>query len=360
MGFAGRDAGGPGTGPGAGPESAGDGRVNGCIAVSSRIRLARNLASYTFPPILDNAGAESVAAEVRAAAEKIMGAMGSETEYRGVDSMGTLSGQAMVEGRIISANLLEGSIERGVILSMGGKVSIMVNEEDHLRLQCILPGMDLGRAWELADAIDSGLEGLLGYAVDKEFGYLTSCPTNLGTGLRASIMLHLPVLVMTGLIQKVLEACGKMGVMVRGTYGENSNANGNMFQFSNQVSLGHTEGEIISGVTSVTQQVMNQEAAMRGELHKKDPVKVEDRVHRSLGLLKHARILSSDEAFRLLSDVILGSDMGILRNVCVGGLFELMTKIQPASLQQNLGKPLDPGERDVRRAELFRGEFAGV
>src|SRR5690606_8871482 len=184
--------------------------------------------------------------------------------------------------------------------------------------------------------------------------YLTCCPTNAGTGIRASVMLHLPALSMTGYIKNILETCSKIGVVVRGAYGENSEASGNMFQVSNQVTLGQTEEEIIAGISNITSQISNQERMLRKELYKQNPQRFEDRVFRSLGLLQNARIMSSEESQKLLSDVRLGVIMGLIRHVDLKKINDLMLMIQPAYLQKLAGAELRPDERDVRRAELLR------
>jgi protein arginine kinase len=217
--------------------------------------------------------------------------------------------------------------------------------------------MQLDSAWELCSRMDNSLEKEIGYAFDGSYGYLTCCPTNVGTGLRASVMVHLPALVMTGYIRSILEACGKLGVAVRGLYGENSEVLGSMFQISNQVTLGATEEEIIFGIKNVAAQIIEQERTLRSELYKQNSFRFEDRVFRSYGLFSNARILSSEESLKLLSDVRLGIDMGIIRNISIETLNEIMLLIQPANLQKLVGKPLNPDERDIKRAELVRSKL---
>jgi len=230
----------------------------------------------------------------------------------------------------------------------------MINEEDHLRIQCLFPGLQLDKAWELCDKIDSLLEENIDYAFSEKYGYLTCCPTNLGTGIRASAMLHLPALTMTGYIRGMLDACGKLGIAVRGIYGENSEALGNLFQISNQITLGLSEEEIINNVTNIGNQIINQERTLRAELYRQNPYRFEDKVYRSLGILSNARIISSEESFKLISDVRLGVDMGIIKNIDVAKLNEILLYIQPANLQKIFDRTLSPDERDIKRADLIR------
>jgi protein arginine kinase len=214
--------------------------------------------------------------------------------------------------------------------------------------------MQIEEAWKLCSGIESALDKKLGFAFDKSYGYLTCCPTNIGTGIRASVMLHLPALSMTGYIKGILETCGKVGVAVRGLYGENSEAEGNMFQISNQVTLGQTEEEIIAGISNITAQIAEQEKMLRMELYRQNPVRFEDKIFRSLGLLRNARLISSEESLKLISDVRLGLIMGLLQGMELEDLNELTLMIQPAYLQKIYGEQLKPDERDQKRAELIR------
>ena len=230
----------------------------------------------------------------------------------------------------------------------------MINEEDHIRIQCLSSGMQLENSWKLGNKIDSILEEKIDFAFSEKYGYLTCCPTNIGTGIRASAMLHLPALIMTGYIKRILEACSKLGIAVRGIYGENSEASGNMFQISNQTTLGQSEEEIINNIKNITSQIIEQERMLRTELYKQNPLRFEDKVCRSLGVFSNARIMSSEESLKLLSDVRLGVDMGIIKNISIEDLNGIMLLIQPGNLQKQAGKPLDPNERDFKRAEFVR------
>ena len=233
----------------------------------------------------------------------------------------------------------------------------MINVDVHLRIQFLYSGMQMDTAWDLCNKIDSLLEETIDFAFSEKNGYLTCCPTNLGTGKRASTKLHLPALTMTGYIRGILEVCGKLGIAVRGLYGENREASGNMFQVSNQVTLGQTEEEIIANITNITKQIIDQERMLRIELHKHNPFRFEDKIYRSLGLMANARIISSEEGFKLLSDVRLGVDMGIITGVDINTLNWIMLIIQSASLQSEVGRNLSPDERDIKRAEYIRDKL---
>lgn len=324
------------------------------VAISSRIRLARNLEAYPFTPRLTRAQGSEVLEKVRAAVFSGSDAEIKDLLYIEIQTLKPVDKQVLVEKHLISPDFAEGESSRAAIISRDERISIMVNEEDHLRLQCIFPGMQIEEAWKLCSRIDTQLEERLDFAFDKSCGYLTCCPTNTGTGIRASVMLHLPALSMTGYIKGILETCSKLGVAVRGIYGENSEASGNMFQISNQVTLGQTEEEIIAGIGNITLQVAEQERILRVELYKQNPIRFEDRIFRSLGLLLNARIISTEESLKLLSDVRLGVIMGLMTGVELEDLNEMMLMIQPAYLQKLSGGQLSPDERDQKRAELIR------
>lgn len=323
------------------------------VVISSRVRLARNLKDYPFPFRMEKEQGAEVLGKVR---DSILGSDPSAKKYKFLDvkKINPIDKQSLVEKHLISPDLAESQRESGIILSNDEKISIMINEEDHLRIQCIFPGMQIENAWKLCSNIDNLLEEKMDFAFDDRYGYLTCCPTNLGTGIRASVMLHLPALVMTGYIKGVLEACGKLGVAVRGLYGENSEASGNMFQVSNQVTLGHTEEEVIAHIKNVAYQIIEQERMLRTELYKQGAVRFEDKVFRSFGLLSNVRIISTEESLKLLSDVRLGVDMGIIKQVSLDVLNEIMLLVQPANLQKLAGKILSPDERDIKRAEIIR------
>ncbi|PNT90432.1 protein arginine kinase [Clostridium thermosuccinogenes] len=327
------------------------------VAVSSRVRLARNLKNFPFPPRMSREQEEMLIRDIRNAALDKDNDFASNLAFIDITGLSPIDRQALMEKHIISRDMAESQNRCGVLVGNDEKISIMINEEDHLRIQCMFPGMQMDKAWKLCNDMDTYLEGKVEYAYNDDYGYLTCCPTNIGTGMRASVMLHLPALTMTGYIKNVLEACGKISVAVRGLYGENSEASGNMFQISNQISLGQTEEEIINNITGIASQLIEQERLLRKELYNQNPYRFEDRIYRSLGVFSNARIMTSEEAHKLLSDVRLGVNMGIIKDIKIEMLNELMILIQPGNLQKYAARPLNPGERDIIRAEIIRKMF---
>ncbi|BCJ87369.1 protein arginine kinase [Effusibacillus dendaii] len=324
------------------------------IVISTRIRIARNLARYPFPVLLTEGDADAIIELVRKAIgsaelEKI----GKFQLFRSRE-LSEVERQVFVEKHLISPNLAEDERRSAFALLQDESVSIMVNEEDHLRIQCIFPGLQIHNNWKLASEIDDILESKLDYAFDEKYGYLTSCPTNVGTGLRASVMMHLPGLVLTNQINRILSAISQVGLVVRGLYGEGSDATGNIFQVSNQITLGQSEEEILDNLQGVVKQILQHERAARSLLLRENREQLEDRIWRSFGILSYARKIESKESMQRLSDVKLGIDLGILKNASGGILRELMVMIRPAFLQKLTGKELAPGERDWKRAEIIR------
>lgn len=262
--------------------------------------------------------------------------------------------RVLVEKHLISPHLAENAVHGAVLLSGNEEISIMINEEDHIRIQCLFPGFQLTEALKAANEIDDWLEEYVNYAFDEKFGYLTSCPTNAGTGLRASVMMHLPGLVLTQQMNRIVPAINQLGLVVRGIYGEGSEALGNIFQISNQITLGKSEDDIVDDLKSVVGQIISQERSAREALAKTSNIQLEDRVFRSYGTLANSRIIETKEAARCLSDLRLGIDMGYIKNISKSILNELMILTQPGFLQQYAGGPLRPNERDIRRAALIR------
>jgi protein arginine kinase len=338
---------------GTGPESD--------IVISSRVRVARNLAHLPFPHLLTREKAEDVIHAVQTAIEnRVFREKMGRMELTRMNELTPVERQILVEKHLISPDLLENFERKAVVLRDDEVLSVMVNEEDHLRLQCLLPGLQLNRAWELISRLDDALEATLDYAFDEKLGYLTACPTNVGTGLRASVMLHLPGLVMVNQIKGVLDTITKLGLTVRGLYGEGTEAKGNLFQVSNQVTLGQAEEDIIANLISVTRQLLEQERAARQALYRKRREQLEDRVGRAYGLLKHARVMTSEEAMSLFSDLRLGINMGIIKNIPAPLTIELMVLTRPAFLVKVTGKDLSPVERDIYRAQLIRKKLSAA
>lgn len=324
------------------------------IVISTRIRVARNLAKYPFPVLATDSQAEAVIEEVQKAMSQPAFRSLGNFELLRCRNLSALERNVLVEKHLISPSLAEEVRHGAVILRDDEAVSIMINEEDHLRLQCIVPGLDISHAWQLANQLDDALEQTLDYAFDEKFGYLTACPTNVGTGIRASVMMHLPGLVITNQIHRILQAISQVGLVVRGIYGEGSEAIGNLFQISNQLTLGQSESEILGNLQVVAKQIIDHERQARKQLMRDNREQLEDRVCRSFGILSYARRMDSKEGMQRLSDVRLGIDLGIIKGVSSRILKELMVMTRPSFLQKYAGQDLAPGERDWRRASLIR------
>lgn len=324
------------------------------IVLSSRIRFARNLDEYNFPTLFTNGEAEAVIGTIMERVNNSSLSNGSRLELINMDEIPSLQKRVLVEKHLISPHLAENSLHGACLLSDNEEISIMLNEEDHLRIQCIFPGFQLTEALKAANEIDDYLEEHVNYAFDEKFGYLTSCPTNAGTGLRASVMMHLPGLVLTQQMSRIVPAINQLGLVVRGIYGEGSEALGNIFQISNQITLGKSEEDIVEDLKSVVSQIISQERSAREALAKTSNIQLEDRVFRSFGILANSRIIETKEAAQCLSDLRLGIDMGYIKNISKSILNELMILTQPGFLQQYAGGPLRPDERDIRRAALIR------
>ncbi|MBD1382793.1 protein arginine kinase [Metabacillus arenae] len=327
---------------------------NADIVLSSRIRLARNIEKYRFPTLSSNEEAKEI---LKLFEEKFTEESFDELgkfEFIKVDEMQPIEKRVLVEKHLISPHLAEDSPFAGCLLSANEEVSIMLNEEDHIRIQCLFPGLQLKESLKVANELDDWIEKEVDYAFDEKRGYLTSCPTNVGTGLRASVMMHLPALVLTRQMNKIIPAVNQLGLVVRGIYGEGSEALGNIFQISNQITLGKSEDDIVDDLLSVVQQLIGQERSAREALYKTSQIQLEDRVYRSYGVLANSRIIESKEASRCLSDVRLGIDLGILKDISRNILNELIILTQPGFLQQYSGGALRPNERDIRRATLIR------
>lgn len=324
------------------------------IVLSCRIRLARNIGTIPFPNRATEEQLKQVADLTRNAVGDLNKSMAKDFIFLDLEKISPLERFVLVEKHLISPALAQDAVHRGLLISEDGSVSIMVNEEDHLRTQVIFPGLQLEEAWEMATTVDDILEGKMDFAFSERQGYLTSCPTNVGSGLRASVMLHLPALVMTNQIGKVLSAISQLGLAVRGLYGEGSETIGNIFQISNQMTLGFSEREIIENLQSVASQIVEQERLAREHLLRRNKEQLADRVYRAYGILSYARIVSSQEATKLLSDVRLGVDLAIIQEVDSKIFNELLVKTRPNFLQKLAHRDLDALGRDVMRAEIIR------
>jgi protein arginine kinase len=332
---------------GTGPESD--------IVVSSRIRLARNLASF---PFTSRASAHQKAEIDQLLRDKIARLdLQPSLEYLQLPGLPPLDRQLLVERQLISRELANTEGPRGVAVAPSETISIMVNEEDHLRLQVIRSGFALDECWQDVDRLDDLLEQRVHYAFSEEFGYLTACPTNVGTGMRASVMLHLPALVLAKQIEKVFRALQKIHLAVRGLYGEGSRASGDFYQISNQVTLGKSETTILTEIREVIPQIIQYERQARNALTRENRQLLHDKVRRALGTLRSAMMITSEETMDLLSSVRLGINVGLLEDITVPTVNELFIHTQSAHLQKLMGAALDTEERNTARARYLRSRL---
>jgi len=328
---------------------------NSDIVISSRIRLARNIAKVPFPHWADKKQSGQTLKVIEDAASAV-DYLKNATVFRLAD-MDSVDKQFLVERHLMSLEHAQKSDSKAVIIDDDEIISLMINEEDHLRCQVMQSGFNLFEAWNIISRIDDALAKILNFAFSGELGYLTACPTNVGTGMRGSVMLHLPALVMTRQIDRVLAAIAKLSFTTRGLYGEGTQASGNFFQISNQVSLGHNEDEIISNINGLIKQIIAQENQARDSMVSRNKDILEDRVQRSFGILKSAHIISSQETTELLSIMRLGCDLGMIKDIDRRSINELFIITQPAHLQKLEGKKLSSQERDVKRAEIIRSKL---
>ena len=322
------------------------------VVLSTRVRLARNLADM---PFTHRAEPRDHVRTIEAVRWALTDAGYLENgKFLENEQLAEPQGQYLIERHLASPDFVASKAKRGLYVGSDEATSLMVNEEDHLRFQVLASGLDFPEAFTAAAALDEKLESQLQYAFSSEFGFLTACPTNLGTGMRASVLVHLPALVITREIEKVLRGAIHIGLAVRGLYGEGTETKGNFFQISNQKTVGQTEWEIIETISDISRQVILYERKAREYLMKKLRVEVEDKVFRSLGLLRGARVLSSDEAINLIASLRLGVALGIVNEINLEQVTRLLILVRPANLQVMLGENLSAAERDERRATFVR------
>lgn len=322
---------------------------DGDVVVSTRVRLARNLAHTPFPATLSADGRREVADNIRRAAQALPD---QHLTYLDMANTPAIEAQSMVERHLVSPEFAQCLPGSALLLSDDESISLMVNEEDHLRLQVMRPGLALEEAYRLADELDTLLDASLHFAFDDRLGYLTQCPTNLGTGMRASLMLHLPALQERGALPALANTVSKLGLTIRGLYGEGSQSEGALYQLSNQVSLGITEQEAIQNLAGIARQIIQQERTAR-EQWRDDP-RYEDRIWRSLGVLRTARLLSHREFMELISPVRAGVALGLIPGLSLDTISALIADAQPATIMAAARQELDPSQRDQQRAALAR------
>lgn len=330
---------------------------DGDVVISSRIRLARNLEDYTFSPLLKEEDAVRLVDEVKNITSSLADQDSRKYYSCNIKSLSDIDKAAMVERHIVSPLLVDKEQTTGLILSEDETVSIMINEEDHVRIQAIVGGKNLEKAYEIANHIDDLAYKQLNFAYDEKYGYMTSCPTNVGTGMRASCMMFLPALSAARMIQKLIEEVGRYGVTIRGIYGEGTKSLGSIYQISNQKTLGNSEREIILSLNRIVEQVMKQEKKGREYMLSLNSDEIEDQVYRAYGILKYARQITPDDAMTLLSQLKFGADCGLIKFDREFNIHKMMMGVQPGSLQWILGKNVGSTTRDKSRAEYISKEL---
>lgn len=325
------------------------------VVISTRIRLARNLKDYPFPCKLNSQGREKVIEKVKDAVKKSNSPVASDFSFIKMSELSSSQSVSLVEKRLVSPEFISETDGRALLISKDESFSIMINEEDHIRLQVITKGLSLEQAYDTADKLDTLLDENLDFAFDEKLGYLTQCPTNLGTGMRASVMLHLPALEKSRAINRIAGNLSKLGLTIRGAHGEGTEPKGALYQLSNQVTLGISEKAAIENLKNITEQLIAQENQARERLC--SSIDIQDAISRSLGILRSALVISHDEALKLLSNVRLGIVSKQITDVSTETIDRLMIAVEPATLTVSLNKNLSAHDRDIERAKLIRAEL---
>ncbi len=316
------------------------------VCISTRIRLARNENKTPFAPLYTPEQALQIASNVRLALNE------NDFEFLNLDNAPEINVKALVEEHMISPEMTKGK-NKSVMLDKNSTVSIMMGEEDHIRLQVILPGLQLEDAYKKADELDRLIAKKINYAYHEEYGFLTKCATNTGTGMRASVMLYLPAIRMAGKMNQLIGEVGKLGLTFRGVYGEGSDSKGDMYQLSNQITLGASEEKIIEKLKNITHQIIKTERELRDKFLEANKDELEDKIWRAYGTLKYAKKLSSGECSSLLSTVKLGICLGIIKDITQDKINELIVTTEPAHISLSANKPLTSEGRDKYRAKLI-------
>ena len=328
------------------------------VVLSTRIRLARNLATVPFPGRANSAQRSDVLTKC----EQIIGQLPNMKGgyFFDAKSLSDLEKQTLVERHLISRELCDAALGAGVYIRKDQSCSVMINEEDHLRIQVLKSGFSLKSAWRQVDAFDSDLEKTFDVAFSSDFGYLTACPTNLGTGMRASVMMHLPGLAISGHMERVVRAVNQLGIAVRGLFGEGTDATGHIFQISNQQTLGEAEGDILERLGNVLKTIIDHELNARYKYLEENRAQLLDKIGRAYGLLQNVHVIHSNEAMNLLSLVRLAVDFGLLPETSRSLVDRLFIECQPGHVQFASRGDIAPDERDIVRADKLRSEFSNM
>lgn len=327
---------------------------DGDVVVSTRIRLARNLNDFPFPGRMSKAQQKEVEGRIIGAVLGSNSYIASEFKFLPLEELSDDEAVSLVERHLVSPEFISDISGKGIIINSDESISIMVNEEDHMRIQVMKEGFALAEAFETADRIDTLINESLSIAFTPELGYLTQCPTNLGTGMRASVMLHLPALQDSGALPRITATLSKLGIIMRGTYGEGSGVIGSMYQLSNQITLGLSEQEAINNLVTITNQLIGEERKAREAMVRN--LMVQDKISRAMGVLKSAMLMSFNEYMNLISLVRFGVSTKLINGITIDEINSLTVRVQPATIGNNM----NAGERDVKRAEFIRKAFENV
>ncbi len=319
------------------------------IAISSRVRIARNIEGYNFPQMLNDF-------EINEITNKIEKSMNKNEKLLKLSDMDKLTIGSLVERHLLSKEYIKDTTNKSIVLNKECSLSIMINEEDHLRIQGFSSGLNIDVAYKISKEAVERINKTVKYSEHKQYGYLTACPTNIGSGIRVSVMLHLPALTRLGYISRLLEDAAKVGITIRGIYGENTAARGNLYQISNQKTMGMTEDEICEAVKKITEEIIKQEKKARDIINAEE-IYYEDKIMRALGILKYARRIQTSEAEKLLSLVRIGVESKIIKDIDPNLIQKLSVNIYANNLQLELKKSMDEGERDIERSKYIRREL---
>ena len=328
--------------------------IDNNIIISSRIRLARNIKEYPFYKFLNRENAREITEKVKNAIFNGISNGDKYFQFIDMEKVSDLEKIAMIENHLISLDFLNNDLPKGLILENGKELSIMINEEDHIRIQSIEFGNNIEKAFKTANKIDDLIEEKIDYAFDEDFGYLTSCLTNVGTGMRASFMIHIPMLEKYNQINDIAQSISKFGMTIRGIYGEGSQALGGIYQISNQATLGKTEEELIANIKNITLQIIEKEKFLREKIKNESNIDLIDKIYRSYGILKNCKKISNDEALNHLSNIWLGMYYKILnKDLSKTNIYNIMMMIQPANLIKKFNKLDEKEQFEIYRAKLI-------
>ena len=330
-----------------------DKQLDYSLIISSRVRLARNIKKYPFSIVL-KLKPDQIKNIIDIALDALKKDNNNDFRFVDMSDVSDIERLSNFEQHSISQYFLLDKSPRGFLINKNESLSIMLNEEDHIRIQSICSGDNIGQAFEISDNIDNIISQKIDYAFDNDFGYLTSCPTNVGTGLRASFMLHLPMLERSSQLKNLVQIISKFGMTVRGFHGEGTDPMGSIYQISNQITLGKSEQDIIKNLRNVTQQIVDQELKLRENILKENKIELEDKIWRSFGILSNCKKISINEAMDLFSDVRLGYSIGLNIPKFKINIYKMMINIQPGLLQKNLGHRLNNIEKDIARADFIK------